>query len=70
MKKTDVKPVVEAEEMPEVDFSRGVRGKYYKQYLASMVTVQLEPDVAQHFPDSASANQGLRILLRLRREKN
>lgn len=66
MKKTHAKPVVEAEEMPEVDFSKGVRGKYYKQYLASMVTVQLTPDVAEHFPDSTAANEGLRELLRLR----
>lgn len=29
MKKTDAKPEVEAEEIPEVDFSKGVRGKYY-----------------------------------------
>ena len=27
MKKTSAKPAVEAEEMPEVDFSKGVRGK-------------------------------------------
>ena len=67
MKKAQVKPTVEAEDMPEVDFSKGVRGKYYKRYLASMVTVQLHPDVAEHFPDSASANEGLRELLRLRR---
>ncbi len=64
--KTDVKPHVEAEDIPETDFSKGVRGKYHKRYLASMVTVQLHPDVAQHFPDSESANEGLRELLRLR----
>lgn len=64
--KTNNPPVVEAEEMPEVDFSKGVRGKHYKQYLASMVTVQLAPDVAEYFPDSTAANEGLRELLRLR----
>ena len=57
---------VEAEDMPEVDFSKGVRGKHYKQYLASMVTVTLHPDVAQFFPDSEAANEGLRELLRIR----
>jgi len=65
-KKSQVKPTVEAEDIPEVDFSKGVRGKHYKQYLASMVTVQLHPDVAEFFPDSAAANEGLRELLRLR----
>lgn len=64
--KTGQPPVVKAEDIPEVDFSKGVRGKHYKQYLASMVTVQLHPDVAEHFPDSTAANEGLRELLRLR----
>jgi hypothetical protein len=64
--KPSARPAVEADEMPEVDFSTGVRGKHYKQYQASMVTVELAPDVAQYFPDSAAANEGLRELLRLR----
>ncbi len=58
---------VEAEPMPETDFSRGVRGKYADRTRAARVTVQLDPDVAQEFPDSASANEGLRALLLLRR---
>ena len=66
MKKTDAKSNVEATDIPEVDFSKGVRGKYHKRYLASMVTVELAPDVAQYFKDSAAANEGLRELLRLR----
>ena len=66
MKKTDVKPSVEAEDIPETDFSKDVRGKYHERYLASMVTVQLHPDVAEFFPDSTAANEGLRELLRLR----
>lgn len=57
----------EAEPMPEFDFSKGVRGKYVDRYRAARVTVQLDPDVAQEFPDSASFNEGLRALLRLRR---
>ena len=68
MKKVKASPLtVEAEDIPEADFSKGVRGKHYKRYLASMVTVQLEPDVAQHFSDSEAANEGLRELLRMRR---
>lgn len=57
----------QAEPMPEYDFSKGVRGKHAERYRASRVTVQLDPDVAQEFPDSAAANEGLRALLRLRR---
>jgi len=36
------------------------------KYCARTVTVQLLPDVARHFPDSASVNQGRRELLRHR----
>ena len=69
MKKTRPSPKrkVQAEPMPEMDFSKGVRGKYVERYRAARVTVQHDPDVAQEFPDSASANEGLRALLRLRR---
>jgi hypothetical protein len=55
------------EPIVEYDFSKGVRGKYVERYRAARVTVQLDPDVAQEFPDSASANEGLRTLLRLKR---
>ena len=65
-KKTTLKDAKAREPIVEYDFSKGVRGKYYKQYLASMVTVQLAPDVAEFFPDSTAANEGLRELLRLR----
>lgn len=64
--KPDARPAVEAEDMPETDFSKGVRGTYHKRYMASIVTVELAPDVAQYFPDSSAANEGLRELLRLR----
>lgn len=51
---------------PEYDFdySRAVRGKYYKRLIeeGSNVVV-LEPDVAVAFRDSASVNQVLRSLL-------
>ena len=69
MKKTrsSAKRKVHAEPMLEMDFSKGVRGKYVERYRAARVTVQLDPDVAPSFPDSASANEGLRALLRLRR---
>jgi hypothetical protein len=68
-KKTRSKPEVEAEEMPELDFSKGVRGKHYGMFEGSVVTVRLDPDVAQSFPDSAAVNHGLRELLKIRRAR-
>lgn len=53
---------------PEYDFSQGVRGKHYEAYRAGTNVVLLEPDVAKAFPDSASVNRILRLLLDLARE--
>lgn len=33
--------------MPETDFSKGVRGKYYKRYRDSVITVQIDGGVAK-----------------------
>lgn len=55
---------------PEYDFdySKAVRGKYYKRLLeeGSNVVV-LDPDVSKAFHDSASVNEALRSLLDLTR---
>jgi hypothetical protein len=69
MKKTDdsATPNVEAEEMPEHDFSKGIRGKYYERAKSGAVTVRLDPDVASAFPNDEAVNEGLRTLLRIRR---
>jgi hypothetical protein len=50
------------------DYSKAVRGKYYKKLMeeGSNVVV-LEPDVAKAFHDSASVNEALRSLLNLTR---
>jgi len=51
---------------PEYDFdySKAVRGKYYKRLLREGANVVvLEPDVAKAFGDSAAVNQALRSLL-------
>ena len=50
------------------DYSKAVRGKYYKKLMeeGSNVVV-LEPDVAKAFRDSASVNEALRSLLDLTR---
>ncbi len=54
-----------AEMRPEYDFSRAVRGKYQKRLAkeGSNVVV-LEPDIAKAFPDSASVNEALRVVLK------
>jgi hypothetical protein len=54
---------------PEYDFSQGVRGKHYRTYQAGINVVFLEPDIAAVFPDSASVNQALRLLVRLSKSK-
>ncbi|MBA7621165.1 hypothetical protein ES703_28523 [subsurface metagenome] len=50
------------------DYSKAVRGKYYKRLMeeGSNIVV-LEPDVAKAFHDSASVNEALRSLLDLTR---
>jgi hypothetical protein len=50
------------------DYSKAVRGKYYKQLLAKGANVVvLDPDIAEAFHDSASVNAALRSLLDLTR---
>ena len=50
------------------DYSKAVRGKYYKRLMdeGSNVIV-LDPDVAKAFHDSASVNEALRSLLEITR---
>ena len=52
------------------DYSKAVRGKYYKRLLkeGSNVVV-LERDVARAFPDSASVNRALRSVVKARRRQ-
>ena len=46
------------------DYSRAVRGKYYKRLLQEGANVVvLEPDIAKAFSDSATVNKALRSLL-------
>jgi hypothetical protein len=54
---------------PEYDFSRGKRGVHHAAYQAGTNVVFLEPDLVEAFPDSASVNQALRLLVRLSRSK-
>jgi hypothetical protein len=46
----------------EYDFSRGVRGKYFRRYQRGANVVVLEPDVAKIFPNADVVNDSLRAL--------
>ncbi|MGB5594665.1 MAG: hypothetical protein WBM32_14745 [Crocosphaera sp.] len=51
--------------LPEYDFTQlpvVARGPGRKRV---SLTVQIDPDVAQIFPDSGAVNEGLRLLMRL-----
>jgi len=53
------------------DYSKAVRGKYYKRILEEGANVvMLEPDVAKVFTDSAAVNDALRSLLDLAKQHN
>ena len=54
---------VEEDDIPEVDLSDAVRGKYYERAIRASNVVFLEPDVAQVFHDSAVVSQALREYL-------
>ena len=50
----------------DFDYSRAVRGKYYRRLLKEGANVVvLEPDVAKAFRSSAAVNEALRSLLRM-----
>jgi len=53
----------EDDDIPEMDLTGGVRGKYYERYMRSTNVVLLEPDMALVFRDSAAVNQALREYL-------
>jgi hypothetical protein len=66
MKKVKPKPKTKSNGMrAEYEFRRGVRGKYASRYKLGTNLVQLDPDIAELFPDSASVNAALRVLARL-----
>jgi len=56
--------------LPVYDFTKGVRGKYAKRYAAGTNIIVLSPDVAEVFPDSASVNETLRVLIKIARQKS
>ena len=68
MKKDTVSEMAD-ELRPEYDLSEllkgGVRGKYVARYRAGTNLVLLDPDVARSFPDEATVNEALRLVIRL-----
>lgn len=54
---------LEEDDIPETDFSGGVRGKYYERATQGSNVVLLEADVAKVFRDSAVVSQALREYL-------
>jgi hypothetical protein len=53
----------EEDDIPEVDFRDGVRGKYFERYQQGTNVVLLEPDMAKVFQGSDVVNQALREYL-------
>lgn len=53
----------EDEMRDEYDFSGGVRGKFYNEYIKGTNVILLDADVAAVFPDSEAVNQALRSLM-------
>ena len=47
----------------EYDFSGGVRGKFYEEYMKGTNVILLDADVAEVFRDSEAVNQALRTLM-------
>ena len=54
---------------PEYDLKQllkgGVRGKYAERYRTGTNLVLLAPDVARAFPDEATVNEALRLVMRI-----
>ena len=53
----------------EYDFTNGVRGKHAFLREGKTNLILLDPDVAELFPDSASVNEALRLLVKLARQQ-
>ena len=54
----------------EYDFSGGVRGKFYNEYMKGTNIVLLDADIAEVFRDSEAVNQALRTLITIARHQS
>jgi hypothetical protein len=50
---------------PNLDFSKGVRGKYYNRLKQGTNVAVIDPDLLDSFPDSAAVNEALRSLKKI-----
>jgi len=53
-------------ERSDIDFSRGIRGKYFNLLEKGTNVAIIDPALHEHFPDSESVNRALRALLTIR----
>ena len=53
-------------ERPNIDFSKGIRGKYFNQLPKGTNLAVIDPVLHDHFPDSESVNSALRAILTIR----
>lgn len=53
------------DEYDETLLKNGVRGKYTERYARGTNVVKLAPDVARAFPDEASVNEALRLVMQM-----
>lgn len=68
MKARSKKPSNDPRPEYDFDYSKAIRGKYYRRLLQEGANVAvLDPDVAKAFGDSASVNEALRSLLTITR---
>ena len=51
----------------EYDFSKGIRGKYFKKFCEGNNIAVLDPDVFKEFPNSKAVNDALKELIKLSR---
>ena len=51
------KVVLDADMLPEYDFSGAVRGKYYERYRQGSNVVVLDPDVSDAFPNAGRSQR-------------
>jgi hypothetical protein len=66
MKPKNAKPSDDMRTEYNFDYSKAVRGKYYRRLLKEGANVVvLDPDVAKAFRNSAAVNEALRSLLRM-----
>lgn len=55
-------------ELRREQLGKGVRGKYYKQYMAGTNLVPIRPDIHKVFPNAEAVNAALETMITFARE--